>query len=155
MQVNYATYDGRRDQDSFNPRTRFDVMVLSREEGADAHPYWYARIIKIIEVTFRHVPAGMEGWAAKRRQTDILWVRWLGRDTRSTAGWQKRRLHTVGFVPEGDEAAFGFLDPDQIVRGVHLIPAFAYGQTGELLGPSICRNPEDKDEDWKFFYVGW
>ncbi len=77
MQINYTTYDGRRDQDSFNPRTRFDVMVLSREEGADAHPYWYARIIKIFEVTIRHVPAGTEGWAAERRHMDVLWVRWL------------------------------------------------------------------------------
>ncbi len=48
-------------------------MVLSREEGADAHPYWYARIIKIFEVTIRHVPAGTEGWAAERRHMDVLW----------------------------------------------------------------------------------
>ncbi len=33
LQVNYTTYDGRRGQDYFNPRTHYDVMVLGREDG--------------------------------------------------------------------------------------------------------------------------
>ncbi|KLO05634.1 hypothetical protein SCHPADRAFT_839152 [Schizopora paradoxa] len=153
MNVNYTTYDGRRNQDLFNPRTRPDVMVLSREEGPDAHPFWYAKIIKIFSLTFKYVPPGVAPWDAPRQSVHVLWVRWYGRDTNAAAGWKKRRLHTVGFVPGNDDAAFGFLDPSQIVRGVHLIPAFAYGRTKEMLGESICRGVKEEHEDWKFLYV--
>jgi hypothetical protein len=43
LRVNYTTYNLRRDQDSMNPCTHCDVMVMSRETGPNAHPYWYAR----------------------------------------------------------------------------------------------------------------
>ena len=42
--VNYTTYNVRWDQDSLNPRTHGDIMVLSRD---DEHPYWYAHIVGI------------------------------------------------------------------------------------------------------------
>ncbi|KAI0280070.1 hypothetical protein BC826DRAFT_875634, partial [Russula brevipes] len=48
---------------------------------------------------------------------------------------------------------FTFLDPDQIIRGVHLIPGFAHGKSSHALGPSLARLPSDKDEDWLYFYV--
>lgn len=43
MHVNYTTYDMRREQDSLNPRTHANIMVLSQEREPDAHPYWYNR----------------------------------------------------------------------------------------------------------------
>ena len=51
--------------------------------------------------------------------------------------------------------AFGFIDPDLVVRGIHIIPAFAFGYTEELLGPSQARCQKDnmKDADWKYHYV--
>ncbi|KAJ3816221.1 hypothetical protein F5880DRAFT_1619609 [Lentinula raphanica] len=39
LRVNYTTYDVRRDQDTINPRTHADVMVLSPETEPGAHPY--------------------------------------------------------------------------------------------------------------------
>lgn len=42
LHVNYTTYDVRRNQDSMNPRTHCDIMVLSHETDEHAHPYWYA-----------------------------------------------------------------------------------------------------------------
>ncbi len=133
------------------------MIVLGREDEDERnpHPYWYARIIRIFTVTFRYLDPAGNSWEAEPRTMHVLWVRWFGRDTHSAAGWDKRRLHTIGFVPEDDEAAFGFLDPDQIVRGVHLIPAFAFGRTAEMLRPSVVRHPDEKDKDWKFFYVNW
>ena len=47
MQVNYTTYNMRREQDSLNLCTHANVMVLSQEKEPDAHPYWYACIIGI------------------------------------------------------------------------------------------------------------
>lgn len=84
---------------------------------------------------------------------NFLHVRWLGRDLDYPAGWNKRRLHRVGFVDSEDPAAFGFLDPDQVIHGVHLIPVFAHGRTQDLLpGPSIARKIQSEDDaDWRYF----
>ena len=72
----------------------------------------------------------------------------------------------MGFVEHLDEFenyAFGFLDPAQVIRAVHLIPAFHSGRREDLLqGPSIARKyQEDEDNkrlreqsDWAYFYVG-
>ena len=50
--------------------------------------------------------------------------------------------------------AFGFLDPKEVIRGVHLIPTFHHGRTTTLLPPSItARVPSEKDEDWYYYYV--
>ncbi len=138
-------------------------MVLGQEDDLDVnrHPYWYARVIKIFSVTFRHMPPEFINRPSDphhdRKTMHVLWVRWLGRDIAAAAGWGKRRLHTVGFVPGDDYAAFGFLDPQHIVRGVHLIPAFAFGQTNMYMGPgrSIARRSDEGNKDYKFFYVGW
>lgn len=35
----------------------------------------------------------------------------------------------IGFVPEHDNDAFGFVDPAQVLCACHLIPAFAYDKT--------------------------
>ena len=47
----------------------------------------------------------------------------------------------------------GFLDPEQVIRGVHLIPTFARGHTSERLGPSITCQPTENDEDWEGYYI--
>ncbi|PSS31922.1 hypothetical protein PHLCEN_2v2303 [Hermanssonia centrifuga] len=152
IRINYTTYDLRRAQDSLNPRTHADVMVASQEDqGArNSHPYWYARIVGIFHAYVQHV--GSSSKSEEPRRLDFLWVRWFGRDLTTPGGFRTRRLHRIGFV-DIDELAFGFLDPDLICRGVHIIPAFAHGKTSELLGPSIVRSVSDNDEDWVFYYV--
>ncbi|KAG1852171.1 hypothetical protein F4604DRAFT_1933740 [Suillus subluteus] len=42
LRVNYTTYDLRHNQDSLNPRTNADIMLLAHEDGGDSHPYWCA-----------------------------------------------------------------------------------------------------------------
>ncbi|KAJ8580241.1 hypothetical protein M405DRAFT_753507, partial [Rhizopogon salebrosus TDB-379] len=48
---------------------------------------------------------------------------------------------------------FGFLDPCYIIRGVRLIPGFAYGRTDKLLPFSIARRLQENNADWEFLYV--
>jgi hypothetical protein len=136
-------------------------MMLSHEDkrsGGDPvpHPYWYARVIRIFHAEVRHAPT------KTTRELEFLWVRWFGKDPEHSGGFKARRLHRVGFVPDDPidtkdptraSGAFGFVDPANIVRGVHLIPAFAHGRTDELLAPSIVRPGKDHDEDWQYFYV--
>ena len=146
----------RRDQDSLNPCRTANFMVLGceYEENPDPHPYWYGRIIEIFHANV--IYSGPQSRSLNPQVMEFLWVCWLGRDPNNgyRDGWKTRRLPRVGFVPYEDKAAFGFLDPSLILRGVHLIPCFALGCTKQLLPqPSICRLPIEKDEDWDMFYV--
>lgn len=156
LRVNYTTYDLRRQQDSINPRTHPDIMLLSHEDPSDevnAHPYWYARIIGIFHVDVVH--GGPRSCSPSKRRIDFLWLRWFGRDVSFKAGWTAKRLHRVGFLDANSPGAFGFLDPTMVIRGVHMISAFAHGQTAELLSPprSVARLPLEEEADWRFHYV--
>jgi hypothetical protein len=85
---------------------------------------------------------------------EFLFVRWFGHDLKHRGGWRNKWLHRIGFVDGDDNAAFGFLDPQEVIRGVHLIPVFYYGRTCELFPPSRIARPDyDKDEDWQYFYI--
>jgi len=52
LRINYTTYDNQWSQDTINPRTRPDIMMLSGEDHDDeqSHPYWYAQVIEIFHV---------------------------------------------------------------------------------------------------------
>jgi len=52
-----------------------------------------------------------------------------------------------------EPSAFGFLDPNLVIHGVQLIPAFRFGCTNILLEPSIAHPEADHDEDWDWYYV--
>ncbi|EGO03292.1 hypothetical protein SERLA73DRAFT_41223, partial [Serpula lacrymans var. lacrymans S7.3] len=48
---------------------------------------------------------------------------------------------------------FGFVDPSQVIRGVHLIPAFHFGPTCNLLPHSIPHQPSEKHFDYVWYYI--
>jgi hypothetical protein len=144
-----------RCQDSINPRTHADVMVLSHEDEDESkqHLYWYARVIGIFHTQVQQINPGSRLTAPER--VNFLWVRWFGRDLSNSTGWKAKRLHRLGFIPNDgtDSGAFGFLNPIDIIRAAHLIPAFAYGRTSDLLGQSIARQPAEDHEDWVYYYT--
>lgn len=152
MQVNYTTYDVRREQDVINPRTHNNVMVLSRETELGHHPYWYARVLRVFRAHVRH--CGVDSRNLSVQPIEVLWVRWYGIVPGHRYGSTSARLPKVGFVPDSDSAAFGFLDPSLVIRGCHLIPVFSDGRTPNLLraGPSLGRAPGEVD-DWSAYYV--
>ncbi|KAJ7906770.1 hypothetical protein B0H13DRAFT_2020192 [Mycena leptocephala] len=72
------------------------------------------------------------------------------------------KIHRMEFLwvrchagcPLCDTAAFGFLDPAEVIRAAHLIPAFHYGRNTELLAPSIARHFDaENNEDYRYYYV--
>jgi hypothetical protein len=153
LRVNYTTYDIRRDQDSMNPRTHSDVMVLSPETEAGAHPYWYAWVLGVFHTKVLHT-----GPAAKNHSVqhmEFLWVRWYGIEPDYISGTQAGRLPKIGFVPDTDDNAFGFLDPSLVLRGCHLVPAFAGGRTQSLLltDSLTAARPPNETDDWVNYYV--
>ncbi|PCH41840.1 hypothetical protein WOLCODRAFT_86181, partial [Wolfiporia cocos MD-104 SS10] len=94
VRVNYTTYDMRRDQDTINPRTHLDVMVLAHEDdqdhNANTHPYWYARVIGIFHVMVEHT--GIYSTSKRPCRMDFLWVRWFGRDLSALGGHVDRDM---------------------------------------------------------------
>ncbi|KAH9944799.1 hypothetical protein B0H21DRAFT_823184 [Amylocystis lapponica] len=152
FRVNYTTYDVRRDQDSMNPRTHCDIMLNSCETGSGTHPFWYARILGIFHVDVLHL--GSRAVNRSVQKMEVLWVQWFGIDPDHRYGSKVARLPKVGFISASDESAFGFVDPSLVIRGCHLIPAFADGRTSELLlaTNSIARLPGETD-DWASYYV--
>jgi hypothetical protein len=132
-------------------------MVLSPEndkENDDPHLYWYARILGIYHAHVCHV--GPSSKSLEPKKMDFLFVRWFGRDADSRPGWKAKHLLCLGFVPGNDGSAFGFLDPNQIIRAVHLIPAFKWGRvtTKYLPRSPIAHGENDPDSDWQLYYVG-
>ncbi len=155
IRINYTTYDVRCDGDTINPRTYPDIMVKSPETGQHAQPYWYAHVIGIFHtfVSSCH-PQVTEKLTC---QMDFLWVQQFGVEPgRYRHGFRYVRLPKIGFVESIDEHAFTFLDPAQVIRGSHLIPAFSEGRTSALLQATKLvawvLNPEEEN-DWVNFYV--
>lgn len=154
LQVNYTTYDLRRAQDSLNPRTHADFMTLAHEDDDEhrKHPFWYGRILGIFHAMVQYT--GPRSCSVDPQRMEFLWVRWYGRDLDHVGGWKAKHLHRVGFVDSEDPAAFGFLDPQEVIRGVHLIPAFAHGKTADPLpSNSMARTQCENHEDWQHFYI--
>ncbi|KAL1697711.1 hypothetical protein EV121DRAFT_219134 [Schizophyllum commune] len=152
LRINYTTYDMRRAQDVINPSFHSDIHVLSRND--DTHPFWYARVLGIF-----HVNVLDESGPSPCRapvSVPILWVRWYNFDNAHRSGWAERRLHRIGFVPGNGADAFNFINPAEVVRASHLIPAFSLGLTKELLPPSSLARPgrdDDVDTDYSRYYV--
>jgi hypothetical protein len=155
MRINYTTYDVRRDGDTINPWTYPDIMVTSPETGPGAQPYWYARVIGIFHTFVSSTHPGV-GWGMLHPM-EFLWVRWFGMEPGPYRhGFCHAHLPKIGFVESSDNYAFTFLDPAQVIRGAHIIPAFSEGRTSALLPvtKSVARilNPEEED-DYLNFYV--
>ncbi|KAF8214953.1 hypothetical protein K438DRAFT_2008466 [Mycena galopus ATCC 62051] len=155
LRLNYTTYDVQLRQDCLNPRTHSDVMCLSPEDD-DTHPFSYAQIIGIFHADVVNTAPGSD---PSPKSMEFLWVRRYKLDTTWRAGFKCKCLHRVAFLPASDPQAFGFLNPDEIIRGSHLVPAFAHGRTEELLAhDSIGRLPRDgltKLQDWQYYYVNF
>jgi hypothetical protein len=128
-------------------------MVLSSETGVNAHPYWYARVLGVFHAQVLHMGPSAKNHSIQHME--FLWVRWFGIEPDYISGTHTAWLPKIGFVPDTDDGAFGFLDPSLVVRGCHLVPAFAAGRTQTLLqtiSPTAARLPDETD-DWENYYV--
>jgi len=145
-----------RDFDTINPKTHPFVIVPSPETEKGAHPFWYAAVLGVFHADVQH--AAEDSRDFRFNKMEFLWVRWLGVVPGHSFGKRQAKLLKIGFVPDSDEFAFGFLDPSHIVRGCHLIPSFIDGKTQDLLttdsqGESLGR-VGTKGDDWANYYVG-
>ena len=72
IQINYTTYDIRRDRDTINIRLYPDIMVNSPERGPNAQPFWYTCVIGIFHAIISSTHPGLEAIARSQCQMDFL-----------------------------------------------------------------------------------
>lgn len=93
-------------------------MVASPEVETNAHSFWYASVIGIFYADVQHTGHCSQDFNPKHME--FLWIQWLGLVPGRSFGRKRATLPKVGFIPDSDEFAFGFLDPALIIRGCHL-----------------------------------
>ncbi|KAK0188835.1 hypothetical protein F5146DRAFT_933053 [Armillaria mellea] len=114
-------------------------MVLANDEDLDTtHPYWYAHVLGVFHTYAQYNVLESDNIIPEPFHIDFQWVCWYGLDSKQKGGFKTKRLYCVGFVDSKDANAFGFLDPDDVIRAVHLKPIFAHGHTSDFLSPSIA-----------------
>ena len=154
MRVNYSTYDLQRDYDIINPSKHANIMTVSplfdpnSSAASDGHPFRYARVMGIYHSDVVYFSPSTNSSVAE--SLEFVLVHWYRRDTSYKAGFKQGRLHRLQPMEPEDPDAFGFLDPDDIIRGCHLIPAFAHGSEA---GASLPGFPNSGKRAWKFYYV--
>ena len=153
------TYNACRIEESANPQTHTDVMILSHEDGVDGHsafPCWHARIIKIYYFMVQEKIDGGAGLGPSL-QMDVLFICWFGFNSPDgQSGWHAQQIHKVGFLPDIDVhgPAFGFLDLNEVIWMVHLIPDFTSVCTKKLLtGQSMADPDPHPEEEYPVYYV--
>jgi len=151
--INYTTYDVRRAQDVIHPSTSHcDVMLLSNEEDSTAssnHHFWYCRVLGLYHVNVVYTGSGMLNHVPRRFY--FLWVRWFDYVGRRSLTWRDCNLDSIRFPPTSNQDAFGFVDPRDVLRGCHVIPAFVDGKVHRD-GVGISRCAADS-QDWCRYYV--
>jgi len=150
---NYTTYDIRRSQDVINPNTsHHDVVLLAKEDtitNGTGHRFLYARVLGIYHVNVIYTGPGALDHGA--RKIKFLWVRWFEYAGNRSLAWRDCRLDSLHFPPVASDDAFGFIDPRDVLRGCHLVPAFASGRVHlDRIGISHCASDS---HDWRYYYV--
>ena len=151
IRFNFTTYDIRRGVDFVKPDgPRCNIMLLAdRTDNPNSHPFLYARVLGAYHANVIYTGPGMRNYAA--RSFDFLWVRWYT-VVDSTSGWKSSTLDTVRFPPMHEDTSFGFVDPCDVLRGCHIIPAFGKGKRKER-NANVSRCAEDT-KDYLLYFVG-
>ena len=153
LRGNFTTYDMRRGSDFIRPSTgSADIMVLSGdtdEERRAASPFWYARIIGIHSLF-----VVQDDRPDTEHRIDFVRVRWYGCEDEFAFGdeamWQER----IGFIKGTDNVQqFGIIDPNLIIRLVHVIPAFSLGRAHANAQITSLQLSPKKDDEYEAYYV--
>lgn len=150
---NYTTYDVRRAQDVINPGTSHrDIILLANPDDSNTrsdHPFLYARVLGIFHINAVYIGGRAPDYNAQR--FDVLWVRWFEYDGNRIGSWDNCKLDSVHFPPMATEGAFGFVDPSDVLRSCHIVPAFAKGRVhSDGIGLSCLAHDA---RDWSHYCV--
>ena len=156
LRMNYTTYNIRREQDVIHiDSTHCNILLLNQRYTKDnrnkEHPYLYGMTLGVFHANVAYVgplPENADrGRAMEFGRVDFVWVHWydyLGsKDAFS--------LDRVSLCSLTSPVALDFVDPQDILRGVHLIPDFSLGKS-TAPPPRFCFSRKTHDV-WKAYYI--
>ena len=146
FRVNYTTYNVHHAQDTINPCTdHWDVMLLAPLQSA--HPFLYACVLGVFHANVIYTGQGLKDYLP--RCMEFLWVCWF-EVVDVPVGWEHTALDHLRFMPTVQDDAYGFVEPASVLRGCHLIPAFA---SGKIHPDGVLPSQSGHEADWKHYYV--
>ena len=154
VRFHFTTYDVHRGTNIVNPGTcRCNIMLLADDvEGSgNLHHFLYAQVLGASHANVIYAGPGMQDFEAHR--FDFLWVQWFEVVDPASSGWSSSKLDLVHFPPMNEGDSFGFVDPKDVLRGCHIIPAFAKGKRQET-AVNLSRYAKDS-KDYNQYYIGW
>ena len=131
-------------------KTRSEGQAGIKAKGSTvlgSNLFLYARVLGIYHANIIYSRPDSADRAP--HQFDFLWVCWLSAKGRSPS-WNDCCMDCVAFLPEGNQNAFGFLDPNDVLCRCHLILAFALGESTD---GSKTHQAQDSTSLQKAYYV--
>ena len=124
------------------------MLLAKRLVDGSSHRFCYARILGIYHANVQYIGPGLRDYNPRR--LDFAHVRWYELVT-PDAELDGVALDMLQLVSMDDPDAFDFINPAEILRGCHLIPAFAKSRTSPDSDGSFPSANGSKD--WKYYYV--
>lgn len=113
--------------------------------------FLYARVLGIFHADVVYSGPGRRDYEPRR--LDFLWVRWYQTINSDAYGWKSSSLEALDFPDITHEGSFGFVDPQDVLRGCHVVPGFHHGMRQPSNSLGLSGLAKDKD-DWRRYYVG-
>ncbi|KAF8222856.1 hypothetical protein L208DRAFT_1320062, partial [Tricholoma matsutake] len=144
IQFHFTTYDVRCGTDIVNPGTSHcNIMLLADDgEGTLSLDCWLSG----------RLPASMlcEFLLLETCYTDYP-LEYTIVVNPGSSGWSNSKLDSVCFPPMNKNCSFSFVDPKDVLRGCHILPAFAKGKRQvDGIGISCCAKDS---KDYNQYYI--
>ena len=123
--------------------------VDSSTGSSHLHRFLYARVLGVYHSNMIYSGPGIRDY--KAYSFDFLFVRWFEVINHASSGWASSTLNMIRFVPMHESDSFGFVDPRDVLRECHILPAFAKGKK-HADGVGISRFAKD-GKDYKQYYI--
>jgi len=129
------------DEDRIYTKHHPNIMVLSDD---DEHPYSYGHVLDLFHIgVMNNGPNSILTDGTRVATLEMVWVHWYTLSKpQGPSGFHSLRYPSVSLCDSNDSDAFGLIHPDDIVRCVHIIRDFNYGNAAESSGPASDKGQE-------------
>lgn len=153
LRINYTTYDVRRNEDVIHIDTpQSSVMLLNsdytRATWHSVHPYLYGKCLGVYHANVYFVGCLPDGkHCYTRHRLDFVWVHWYD----FVPADKPLALDRLSLIPVDNPTALGFIDPTDVLRGLHVIPCFSQGEAESQ--PPRSRWAPSLHKTWNTYYI--
>ena len=154
IQFNFTTYDIWRETNIVKlTESCCNVMLLTDRTDlsspSNLHPFLYTRVLDVYHVNAIYTGPGIQDY--RTHSFNFLWVWWYEVVDPGSSGWKNSTLDSVRFPPMHEDSSFGFVDPNDVLRGCYIFPVFAKGKQETNVNVSRCAKDA---KDYLLYYVG-